>query len=164
VYSGAGFEPGRRNDHGIDERPLDAVEDGRLVAFVDDADGHQHHARTHVQPPRQQEVDVRLFQFQLARLLQSFDEGVLEFQLADETNAFAELMAEEQDEPMEVDYGRAALGPVDVHFHVAGERAGARAAVGGLLRPGRAGRKRRQRRKHQSKHRFTHNQKLDFDE
>ena len=37
VHAGAYFEPGRRDDDGIDERALDAVVDGRLVALVDDA-------------------------------------------------------------------------------------------------------------------------------
>ena len=52
---------------------------------------------------RQQEVDVRLFQLQLARFFQSLDERVLELELADEANARREAVVEEQHEAMEVE-------------------------------------------------------------
>ena len=49
-HADANIAPGRRNDHGIDECPLDAVERRRLMAFVDDADRDEHHAGAHVEP------------------------------------------------------------------------------------------------------------------
>src|SRR5262249_18048031 len=44
VNASTDIEPRARNDHGVDEGALDAIEHGRLVAFVDDAYGHQQHA------------------------------------------------------------------------------------------------------------------------
>ena len=55
--------------------------DRRLVPFVDDAHRHEQHAGADIEAPRQQEVDVGLFQFELARLFEAFDERVLELEL-----------------------------------------------------------------------------------
>ena len=103
VHAGADFEPGRRDDDRVDERPLDAVVDRRLVPLVDDADGHQHHAGAHVEAARQQEVDVGLLELQLARLFEPLDERVFELELADEPDAIAEAVGDEQHEAMEVE-------------------------------------------------------------
>ena len=75
------------NDDRVDERPLDAVEDRRLVALVDDADRHEQHARADVEAARQQEVEVGLLELELARLFEALDERVLELELADEADA-----------------------------------------------------------------------------
>src|SRR5688572_19407593 len=60
VNARSNVEPRARHDDGVDEWSFDAVEDGWLVAFVDDADRHQHHASPDVQTSRQEEIDVRL--------------------------------------------------------------------------------------------------------
>ena len=86
---------------------------------------------------RDQEIQIGLFELQLARFLEPLDEGVLELELADEADAVGEAMAEQQDEPVEVEDGRPAVGPVQVHLHVAGNRAGARSI--GRLAVGEAG-------------------------
>ena len=52
---------------------------------------------------REQEVDVRLLQLELAGVLEAFDERVLELQLADEPDAVAEAVRDEQHEAMEVE-------------------------------------------------------------
>ena len=91
VHAGADLEPRGRDDDRVDERPLDAVEDRRLVALVDDADRHQQHAGADVEAARQQEVDVGLFELELAGFLEALDERVLELELADEADAVAEL-------------------------------------------------------------------------
>ena len=88
--AGADLEPRRRDDHRVDERPLDAVVDRRLVPLVDDADRHQQHAGADVERARQQEVDVGLLELELAGFLEALDEGVLELQLADEADAIGE--------------------------------------------------------------------------
>ena len=85
VHAGAHVEPRRRHDDRIDERPLDAVKRRRLVPLVDDADGHEHHARAEVQGRVDEEVDVRLLELQLAGLFQPFHDRVLELELADES-------------------------------------------------------------------------------
>ena len=112
----------RRNDHRVDERPLDAVVDRRLVALVDDADRHQHHAGAHVEPPREQEIDVRLFELELAAFLEPFDERVLQLQLADEPDAIAEAVRDEQHEAVKIETAVLELGLVEVEVHVAGQR------------------------------------------
>ena len=77
----------RRDDDRVDEGTLDAVEDRRLVALVDDAHRHEQHAGAEVEGPRQQEVDVGLLEFEFAGLFEPLDEGVLELELADEADA-----------------------------------------------------------------------------
>ncbi len=89
MNAGADLEPRRRDDDRVDERPLDAVVDRRLVALVDDADRHQQHAGPDVERARQQEVDIGLLELQLAGLLEALDERVLELELADEADAVA---------------------------------------------------------------------------
>ena len=78
VHAGADVEPRRRNDDGVDERPLDAVEDRRLVTLVDDADRHQQHAGAQVERRLDQDVDVGLLELELAGLFEPFDERVFE--------------------------------------------------------------------------------------
>ena len=52
---------------------------------------------------RQQEIDVGLFELELAGFFEPFDERVLELQLADEADAVAEAMRDQQDEAVEVE-------------------------------------------------------------
>ena len=104
MHAGADLEPRGRDDDGVDERALDAVEDRRLVPLVDDAHGHEQHAGAHVEAARQQEVDVGLLQFQLAGFFEPLDEGVLQFQLADEADPVGEAVRDEQDEAVEVQH------------------------------------------------------------
>ena len=89
MHAGAGIEPGGRHDDRVDERPLDAVEDRRLVPLVDDADRHEQHAGAEVQRGVHEEIEVRLLELQLAALFQPFDDGVLELELADEPQSIA---------------------------------------------------------------------------
>ena len=93
VHARADLEPRRWNDHRVDEWPLDAVVDRRLVPFVDDANRHQHHARAHVERAIEQKVHVGLFELEFARILEALDERVFEFQLANESNARRETCA-----------------------------------------------------------------------
>ena len=123
VDSGAGLEPGRRHDDGIDQWALDAVVDGWLVPFVEDAHRHEQHPRADAEAPRNQKVDVGLLQLQLASFLEAFDERVFQFEFADEANARAEAVREQQHEAMEIDDAVLAVALVEVHVHVAGERA-----------------------------------------
>ena len=74
---------------------------------------------------RQQEVDVRLFELELARLFEPFDQRVLELQLADEADAVAETVRDEQHEPMEVEAAVFELVLVEVEVHVARDGRGA---------------------------------------
>ena len=117
----ARFEPGRGDDHGVDHGTLDAVVHRRLVPLVDDPDGHEHHAGADVEAAREQEVDVGLFQLDLAGLFEACDKRVLEFELADEADALGELVGHEKDEAVEIQPPVFAGGLVVVEVHVAGE-------------------------------------------
>ena len=88
--------------------------------------GIEQHARADVERARQQEVDVGLLQLQLARLLEAFDEGVLELELADEADAVGELVRDQQHEAMEVELAVLELRLVVLEVHVAREPGGAR--------------------------------------
>ena len=130
--AGADVEPRGRDDHRIDERALHAVEDRRLVTLVDDADRHQQHARAKIDAAREQEVDIRLLQFEFARLLQPLDERVFQLQFADEPEAGGKGVRNQQDEAMEVENRGRAMGRVEVKVHGAGERPGVRESGVGL--------------------------------
>ena len=121
VHAGADVEPRGGDDHRVDERPLDAVEHRRLVPLVDDADRHQHHPGADVERSIEQEVDVRLFELELAGFLEPLDERVFQLELADEADARRERVRDEQDEAMEVETGVRELRLVEVEVHVAGE-------------------------------------------
>ena len=77
MHAGPGTEPGGRDDEGLDERPLHAVEDGRLVPLVDHPDRGEHHSRPQVERTADEEVDVGLLQLQFAVGLRRHD-GVLQ--------------------------------------------------------------------------------------
>ena len=81
-------------------------------------------ART-LKPPRQQEVEVGLLELELAGFFEPFDECVLELQLADEADAVAEAVRDEQHEAVEVEAAVFELALVEVKVHVAGDRRGA---------------------------------------
>ena len=66
-------------------------------------DRHEHHAGAHVEAPRQQEIDVRLLELELAGFFEPLDERVLELELADEADAVAEAVRDQQHEPVEVE-------------------------------------------------------------
>ena len=68
---------------------------------------------------RQQEVDVGLFELELAALLEPLDERVLELELADEADPVGELVRDEQHEAVEVERAVRELGLVVVEVHVA---------------------------------------------
>ena len=120
----AGVAPGRRHDHRVDEGPLDAVERRRLVPFVDDADGHQHHPGAQVEAAVHHQVEVGLLDRDLAGLFAAFDfdERVLDLDLRPELDAIGKAVADHQDEAVQVDFGRQVLHLVEVHLHVARER------------------------------------------
>ena len=90
VHARPDLEPCRRNHDRIHERALDAVKDGRLVPLVDDAHRHEHHAGPHVEGARDEEIEIRLFELELAGLFEALDHGVLDLHLADEAQAIAE--------------------------------------------------------------------------
>ena len=52
---------------------------------------------------RQQEVDVGLFELDLARFFEPFDERVLDLQLADEPKTVGEAVGEQQHEAVEIE-------------------------------------------------------------
>ena len=119
VHAGADLEPRGRDDHRVDQRPLDAVEDRRFVPLVDDADRHQQHAGPDVEAAREQEVEIGLLELELAGLLESLDEGVLQLELADEADAVGEPVGDEQHEAVEVELGVLVVDVVEVEVHVA---------------------------------------------
>ena len=82
---------------------MHAVVDRRLVAFVEDADRHEHHAGADVERARQEKVEIRLLELQLAAALEALDERVLQLELADEADAIREPVRDEQHEAVEVD-------------------------------------------------------------
>ena len=65
-------------------------------------------ART-LKPRRQEEVDVRLLELELAGFLEPLDERVLQLQLADEADARRERVVEEQHEAVEVEHASFAV-------------------------------------------------------
>ncbi len=89
------------------------------MALVDDAHRHQHHAGANVEGTREQKVDVGLFEFQFARFLEPFDEGMRDLKFTNEANAVAIAMRDQQDKSMEVQLAVKKLGLVVVRFHVA---------------------------------------------
>ena len=60
---------------------------------------------------REEEVDVRLFELELARFLEPLDERVLQLELADEPDAWRKAVVEKQDEAMEVEDAVLAASP-----------------------------------------------------
>ena len=97
------------------------------MAFVDDADWHQHHPRAHIESPRQEKVDVGLLQLELAGFLQALDQRVLKLQLSNETDAIREGVSKQQNEAMKVDPSILELRFVEMQIHVARDgRAGLR--------------------------------------
>ncbi len=83
------------HDEGVDKRPLDAVIRRRFVPLVDDPDRRQQHPCADVECRLDPEVQVRLFQFQLAGFLAAFDEAALELEHADAAQALAEAGIEQ---------------------------------------------------------------------
>jgi len=117
----ARLEPGGRNDDGIDERPLDAVEDRRFVPLVDDANGNEHHPRPDVEGARQQEIEIGLLQRDFSPFLETLDDGVFDLEFPDEPDARREAVRHHQDKPVEVEDGILWLDLVVMDFHVARE-------------------------------------------
>ncbi len=92
------------------------------MALVDDADGHEQLARADAEPAVDEEIEVRLFELELAFLFAAFDDRVLDFELRDEADAIGEAVGEEQDEAPEVDE-RVGVGRVhELQVHVARQR------------------------------------------
>ena len=125
-------------------RHAEALRGRRLVPLVDDPHRHEQHPGSQVEAARHQEVDVRLFQFDGALFLETFDNGMLQLQFRDEANAGREGVAEDQDKAVEIQLPVARLGLVEMEIHVARHRTGdAIRTVGrGLGRRGRSKRKR----------------------
>ena len=137
VHARSDVEPCRRNDHGIDERPLDAVKRRRLMALVDDANGDQQHAGAEVQGRRQQDVEVGLFELQFPRFLEPLHHRMFEFEFAYKPQSRIEVVRDEQYEAMEIQHRwphRIVNRFVEVHLHVAGDRAGPAARLSRRLR------------------------------
>ena len=89
------------------------------MTLVDDAHRHQQHARAHVERTRQQEIDVRLFELELAAFFQSFDERVLQLELGDEANPRREAVIDDQHEAVEVEHAILGFAFVEMKVHVA---------------------------------------------
>ena len=89
------------------------------MPLVDDADRHEQHAGAHVEAARQQEVEICLLQLELAGLFQPFDQRMLELELADESNAVAEAMRDQQHEAVEVETAVFEFALVEMEIHVA---------------------------------------------
>ena len=75
------------------------------MPLIDDPDRHQQHAGPEVEAARDQEVEIGLLELELAGFLQSFDEGVLQFELADKADAVREPVGDQQHEAVEVELG-----------------------------------------------------------
>src|SRR5688572_14918935 len=118
----AGIAPRGRHDDGIHKRALHAMKRRRLVPFVDDAHRNEHHAGAQVESPVHHEVDVGLFNRDLATLFGAFDEGVLDLHFRPELQSIAEGVADHQHEPMEIGLSGQVLLFVEMDFHVARER------------------------------------------
>jgi hypothetical protein len=112
----AALSPGRRDDHAVDRRALDTVEDRRLVPLVDDA--HRHQDRTGSQVERltrtleQSPVDEGLLDLHGSgnRHTTAFrDEGMFELDFGVELEAIVEAVREEDDEAMKVQDGAEAV-------------------------------------------------------
>jgi len=88
------------------------------MAFVDDPHRHQQDPRTDVQRPADQEIQVRLLQFEFAGVFLPFDERVLELDLAHEPDAVGKLVSDEQHEAMEVQLPFPGCFVVVVKLHV----------------------------------------------
>ena len=129
----AAFSPGRRDDHAVDRRALDTVEDRRLVPLVDDA--HRHQDRTGSQVERgartlqQAPVEEGLLDLHRSgnRHATAFrDEGMFELDFGVELEAIVEAVREEDDEAVEVQDGAEAvvlgLHHVQVKLAVAADR------------------------------------------
>ena len=98
----------------------------RLVPLVDDTDRHQEHAGAEVHGARDEEIDIGLFQLDLARRLEPLDKRVLELQLRHKPDPIGEAVREQQHESMKVERRILVLHVVQVEIHVAGDRAGQR--------------------------------------
>ena len=92
------------------------------MSLVDDAHGHEQHPRAHVEPARDQKVEIGLLDLELAALLEPLDHGVLDLDLTDEAESRTELVREEQDEPVKVEYAVPKFQLVEMELHVARER------------------------------------------
>ena len=81
---------------------------------------------------RDEEVEIRLFELELAALLQALDDGVLELELADESQPIGKAVREEQHEAVEIENRRDRFVRrlVQVEFHVAGNRTRRRSRSG----------------------------------
>ena len=112
------------------------------MPLVDDADGYEQHAGAHVEAAGQQEVQIRLLELELSRFFEPFDERMLQLQLADEADAIAEAVRDEQHETMEVEAPVFELALVEVEVHVARDGRGPLGRRGGCGRLGRCGRRR----------------------
>ena len=79
-----------------------------------------------------EEVEIRLFELELAALLQALDDGVLELELADEPQPIGEAVREEQDEAVEIENRRDRFVRrlVQVELHIAGNRTRRRSRSG----------------------------------
>ena len=101
---------------------MDTVVDRRLVALVDDADGHQQLACADAEAAVDEEIEVGLLELELAFVFAAFDECVLDFELRYEPDAVREAVGEQQHEPAEVDE-RVRVGRVhELQLHVARQR------------------------------------------
>ena len=116
--SGPLAEPGGGNDHSVNEGSLHTVEGGRFVSLIHNPHGGEHHPGPKTEVRIQDEIQVGLFQLQLAALLSPLDQGVLELQFSNETDAVVEVVSKEKHKTVEVEHGRIQVVMVDVHFHV----------------------------------------------
>ena len=117
--------PGGRDDDAVDLGALNPVEGGGLVDGVQVAEGDEDESRADPEGESLAAIlDEGLFEFQFAGLTFS-GEGVLRFELGVEPEVLIVLVAEEEDEAVEVDLALpasfAVRGAREVEFTVAAE-------------------------------------------
>src|SRR6185369_2218216 len=106
----AAFAPRARDDRGLDEVALDAVERGRLVVLVEQSRGDEEQARAQRPLASQLALDERLFDLDLAGIAGRRDR-VLDLELGDELGLLVEAMLQAEDKAGEVgDRLRAVVG------------------------------------------------------
>ncbi len=117
----------------VHEGAFHPVKDRRLVPLVDDVDRREQHACADVEAPRQEEVEIGLFELELTMFFESLDERVLELELPDEADALRKAVVDQQHEAVKIELRVDLLDIVEMEVHVAGNRSGGRVGLGGDL-------------------------------
>ena len=95
-------DPRRRDDDRVEQRPIHAVERGRLVRLVDDAERRQEPSGADAEGVGELEIEMRLLHGELAFAVRS-DQSVLDLDLGVELDPVREAVADVADDASEVD-------------------------------------------------------------